>query len=224
MVILISAPYPLIPHPQAGRLLLLHLRLINQWQSNPVEAISAAVCAPKYFIEPWIVNLVNSSIKLVELQSKSVGNLDLTQLNITIQDCYNRLHEVPLINSIYGLSEAQLLTLFSFPFGFSPPSIPLPSKNLTSIMNFAILFSVQAYLNNFPFGNFTPPHSKLLILALVLSAELNFIYATAALYAVLSVALVYLFMRPTAKLFTIQNVLGTTHETSISHTLGTSCL
>lgn len=191
-------------------------------QSHPVEAISVAVCAQKYVTEPWIVDLINGSIKLVELQSQSVGNLDPTQLNIAIQDCFFGLPFVPLINALYSISEAQLLTLFGFPDGISPPGIPLPPENLTTIMNFAIPSSVQAYLDNFPFGNFTPPSSKLLVPALVLSGELNFICATAALYAILSGALFYLFIRPVAKPFTIRSVLSTTREASISHIHGVS--
>ena len=60
------------------------------------------------------------------------------------------------------------------------------SENVTFYMNGTIPPSVQAYLDSFPFGNFTPLGSELLVPVLVLSAESNFIYATAALYVVFS--------------------------------------
>jgi hypothetical protein len=69
------------------------------WRANqtgpgkPVTAdsISVAMCSPTYSIEPWIIDLVNGSTRLVQLQSQRVGNLDITQLNIAIQDSFNRL-------------------------------------------------------------------------------------------------------------------------------------
>jgi len=87
---------------------------------------------------------------------------------------------------------------------------------------FAIPTSVQAYLDDFPFGNSTPPDSKLLIPALVLVAQLEFIYATTAFYAVLSVALIYLFSRPLAPSFNIQNFLSVTQDVFIPHTTALS--
>jgi hypothetical protein len=151
-------------------------------------------------------------MKLVELQAQRVGNLDTTQLNIAIQDCFNQLPSAPPLSLSYGLSIAQLTMLFTIPLNVSSPGIPYPSENLTFSVNGTIPTSVQAYLDNFPFGNFTPPGLKLLVPALILSAGSNFIYATAALYAVLSVPLLYLFRRPSAKPFTIQNVLSITGE------------
>jgi hypothetical protein len=38
-----------------------------------IESISAVVCSPKYIIEPWTVDLVDSSMTLVERQLQSVG-------------------------------------------------------------------------------------------------------------------------------------------------------
>jgi hypothetical protein len=188
-----------------------------------VEFLSVAVCSPEYFIEPWVVDLVNGSTTLVELQSKSVGNLDPTQLNIAIQDCFHQLPFAPPIYLSYGLSIAQLTMLFTIPSDMSLPGIPYSSENITSLLNSAIPSSVQAYLDNFPFGNFTPSTSKRLVPALVLSAELNFICATAALYALLSGALFYLFRRQTAKPFTIRSVLGATRETPFAHIPDTYC-
>jgi hypothetical protein len=87
---------------------------------------------------------------------------------------------------------------------------------------FAIPTSVQAYLDNFPFGNFTPPDSKLLVPALVLAAQLDFICATTALYALLSVALIYLSGRPLAQSFNIRNVLSVIQEATTSPALAVS--
>jgi hypothetical protein len=193
------------------------------WRTNqttpfePVESMSVAVCSPKYFVEPWIIDLVNGSTKLVEMQSQSVGNLDITQLNIAIQDCFKQLPSAPPISLAYGLSIAQLTMLFTVPLDISLPGIPYPSENVTFSMNVAIPSSVQAYLDNFPFGDFVPPQSKLLVPALVLSAELNFVCATAALYALLSAALLYSFWRPAARPFTIQNVLSVTRKAATAH-------
>jgi hypothetical protein len=61
-----------------------------------------------------------------------------------------------------------------------------------------------------------------LIPVLVLSAELNFICATAALYALLSAILFHLFTRPAAEQFTVQSVLSVTHKTTAPHTTGIS--
>jgi hypothetical protein len=88
-------------------------------------------------------------------------------------------------------------------------------------MNAVIPTFVQAYLDNFPFGNFTPSQSKLLTPALILSAQLNFICATAALYALLSGILFYLFWRTVAQPLTVQSVLCATREV-IPHTIGVS--
>jgi hypothetical protein len=198
------------------------------WRSNqtdhfePVDSISAVVCSPKYSIEPWIVDLVNGSMKLVQLQPHRVGNLDPTQLNIAIQDS---LYWLPLAlprSLAYGDSIAQLGMLFSIFSNNSLPIIPYPSKNLTSSINVAIRTSVQAYLDNFPFGNFTPPESKLLFPALVLSADLNLICVTTALYALLLGAILCLFRRPVAIPLTIKNVLSLTREVLPPHVLDVS--
>lgn len=193
------------------------------WRANqvgsfqPVESISAAVCSPKYSIEPWIVDFVNGSMKLVQLQSKSVGNLDPTQLKIAIQDCLGGLTLSPPISVPYGVSIAQLLMLFTLPPDNSSFAIPYSPEKLTSSMNAALLSSVQAYLDNFPFGNFTPPESKLLVPALVLSAEFKFICTMAALYFLLSGALFYLFKRLVAKPFTIRSVMGAINQPANTH-------
>ena len=79
-------------------------------------------------------------------------------------------------------------------------------------MNAALPIFIQAYLDNFPFGNFTSPSSQLLVPAVILSAELNFVCATAVLYALLSATLLYLILRPAAKPFDIQSILSTTRE------------
>ena len=198
------------------------------WRANqttpfePVESMSVAVCSPKYFIEPWMVDLVNGSMTLVELQSRGIGNLDITQLNIAIQDCFKQLPSAPPISLTFGLSIAQLTMLFTIPLNISSPGIPYPSENVTLSMNVAIPSSLQAYLDNFPFGDFVPLQSKLLVPALVLSAELNFICATAALYALLSVTLLYLFWRPVARPFTIQSVLNATRGAATPHVLDVS--
>lgn len=190
--------------------------------SQPVEAISAAVCSPNYLIEPWVVDLVNGSTTLIQRQSQRVGNLDLTQLNISIQDCFKELPFTAPISTLYGTSIVQLTTLFDIPSGISLRAVPRSSKNLTLTMNFAIPTSVQAYLDGFPFGNFTPTNSKLLVPSLVLSAESNFIYATTALYAVLSGILLFLFRRPKAEQLTIESVMRATREIPIPATsLGT---
>jgi hypothetical protein len=188
--------------------------------SEPVESISVAVCIPKYSIEPWIVELVNGSTTLVQQQSHGIGNLDTTQLNIAIQDCFYRLHMTPPIAVEYGLSIAQLVMLFDSCFNNSTSScIPKPPDYLSAFMNLAISSSIQAYLDSFPFGSFTPPQSKLLIPALVLSAEPSFLYATTVLYMLLSGILIYSFRRPAAIPITIGNILRLIREVPESHAL-----
>ena len=201
-------------------------KTIAAWRANqtlettPVEYISVAVCSPKYSIEPWLVDLVNGSTKLVQLQSERVGNLDPTQLNIAIQDSFSRLTFSPPLYVIYGLSIAQLTMLFAMPRNMSLPGIPHSSEYLTLKINAAIPIFAQAYLDDFPFGKFTPPRSQLLVPALVLSAELKFICIAAALYALLSGVLFHLFRRTVAKPFTIKNILDATHE--VPHAPGVS--
>ena len=101
------------------------------------------------------------------------------------------------------------------------PATPRLPGDLSQTMNTVIPTFVQAYLNNFPFGNFTPPQSKLLVPALILSAQLNFICVTAALYALLSGILFYLFWRTVAQPLTVRSVLCATREV-IPHTIGVS--
>src|SRR6202042_3276320 len=55
--------------------------------------------------------------------------------------------------------------------------------------------------------------------ALILSAELNFICATAVLYALMSATLLYLILRPIAKPFDIQNILSTTRDVPMAEPL-----
>lgn len=188
------------------------------WRANqtelfgPVESISVAVCSPKYSLQPWVVDLVNGSTTLVELQSQIVGNIDPTQLNIAIQDCFNRITAAPPFSLIYSVSLALLIMLFTTPTNSSLPAIPYPAEHLTSLINPVLPIFVQAYLDNFPFGNFTPPNSQLLVPAIILSSELNFICATTVLYALMSATLLYLALRPVAKPFDIRNILSATHE------------
>ena len=188
----------------------------------PVDSISAVVCSSDYSIEPWTVDLVNNSIKLVERQSQPVGNLNRTQLNIAIQDCFTQLPFAFPKNYQYDESLLQILMLLTLPNNEMLPAMPRTSQNLSSLFNIGIPASIQAYLDDFPFGNFTPSDSNLLTPALVLSAELHFIYAIAFLYAFLSGLLCYLFLRPTAEPFTIQSVLSITCEAAIPNTHGIS--
>ena len=190
----------------------------------PVNSISVAVCSQKYHIEPWIVELINGTTTLVELQSQALGNLDPTQLQIAITDCFNHLPDALPLDVQFDLPIALLTTLFQLSTNNTPPfGLPQSSEELTSTMNrFAIPTSVQAYLDDFPFGNSTPPDSKLLIPALVLVAQLEFIYATMAFYIVLSVALIYLFSRPLAPSFDIQHVMSVTQDLFIPCTTALS--
>jgi hypothetical protein len=199
--------------------------LASTWWANqttfpePVEAISVAVCSRNYSIEPWVVDLIDGSAILSKQLSLPVENIDPTQLNIAIQDCFYQLPDAHPISIPYDTSNTQLDLLFNVPDELtSSPSVPYSSDELTSSINNAIPISVQAYLDNFPFGNFTPTDSMGIVPALVLSAELKFIYATAALYALLSAVLLFLFNRPVAKPFTIQNALSLTGEAVIPHT------
>ena len=188
------------------------------WRANqtglpgPVESISVAVCSPKYSLQPWVLDLVNGSTMLVELQSQIVGNIDPTQLNIAIQDCFNRMTVAPPISVTFGVSVALLSVLLTIPTNTSIPAIPYPAENLTTLINSALPVFVQAYLDNFPFGNFTPPNSQHLVPALVLSAESNFIWATTVLYVLMAATLLYLTLRPIAKPFDIQNILSATRK------------
>jgi hypothetical protein len=198
--------------------------LASAWWANqttlpePVEDISVAVCYRNYSIQPWVVDLIDGSAILSKQQSLPVENIDPTQLNIAIQDCFYQLPDAHPISIPYNTSKTQLELLFNVPDELaSSPSVPYSSDQLTSSINKAIPISVQAYLDNFPFGNFTPTDSMGIVPALVLSAELKFVYATAALYALLSTALLFLFNRPVAKPLTIQKALSLTGEAVIPH-------
>ena len=95
----------------------------------PVDAISAVVCSSNYSIEPWIVDLVNSSTTLVERQSQLVGNLDPTQLNIAIQDCFTDLPYAVPMNDLYDESFPQITMLLDLPGNFiSLPATPRSSQ------------------------------------------------------------------------------------------------
>jgi hypothetical protein len=166
---------------------------------NPVETISAAVCSPKYTIESWTVDLINGSMTLIERQLQRVGNLDPTQLNITIQDSFVQLSATPPLSVFFGISILQIMMLFCMTGGNLSIGIPYSGQNLTGKLNAALPPTVQAYLNNFPFGNITRPDSQLLITTLVLSAQSNFVYTVTALYALLSASLIYLFTCPVAE-------------------------
>jgi hypothetical protein len=149
------------------------------WRANQtelfklVESISVAVCSPKYTLQPWIVDLVNGSTTPVELQWQNVRNIDPTQLNIAIQDCFNRLPTALPISILFNTSIAQLSMLFTVPTNSSFPGIHYLAENLTELMNPALPSFVQAYLDSFPFGNFTPPSPQLLIPAVILLFEIQ---------------------------------------------------
>lgn len=199
--------------------------VVAAWDVNvitePVDAISVAVCSPRYFIEPWIIDFVNGSMVPVQRLSQIVGNLDPRQLNISIQDCFNFLPQAPPILPGFGLPFGDSEMLFPLLFNATnnvSSYVPLPSGYLTTSINNAIPDFVQPYLDNFPYGEINPPDSKLLIPALVLSAELKFICATAALYIVLSAILFHLFTRPAAERFTIRSVLSVTRQASTAPT------
>src|SRR6202042_3880907 len=107
--------------------------------------------------------LVNSSTTLVERQSQLVGNLDPTQLNIAIQDCFTDLPYAVPMNDLYDESFPQITMLLDLPGNFiSLPATPRSSQGLSSLFNIGIPPSIQAYLDDFPFGNVTPPNSNLL--------------------------------------------------------------
>jgi hypothetical protein len=108
--------------------------------------------------------------------------------------------------------------LFDMPLNTLLPRIPTPSEKLTAKMNAAFPTFDQTYLDNFPFGNFIPLRSKPLVPALILSAQLHFIFAATVLYALLSGVMFYLFRRTVARSFTITGVLSATQETD-PHTL-----
>jgi len=171
------------------------------------------LCSPGYSLEPWIVELVSGTVSLVEKQSKAVGNLDPTQLQIAIQDCFNMLVTTPPVITSFGFSDSLLVWLFDLNLQIPFIGTPKSSANISLNTNyFALPTSVQAYLDNSPFGKFTPPNSKLLIPAVVFSAQLEFIYITGVLYVLLAVMLLYIFMRSPAQPLTIRNVLKTTAE------------
>jgi hypothetical protein len=65
------------------------------------------VHSPKYSLQPWILDLVYGSTTPVELQSQNVRNIDPTQLNIAIQDCFNRLPTALPISVLFNTSIAQ---------------------------------------------------------------------------------------------------------------------
>lgn len=192
---------------------------------TPVESMSVVVCSPKYAIEPWIVEFINGSVTLVQRQSRSVGNLDPRQLNISIQDCFGLLPRNPPSIAGYGLSGVSIDMFMLLGLNTSVSDLmtftPIPEFINRSI-NIAIPTFVQAYLDNLPFGGSVPPGSELLTPALVLSADLIFIYVITALYAVLSGILFYLFTRPAAEQFTIRSVLRITQNAAPPHTTDVS--
>ena len=152
---------------------------------------------------------------LIERQLESVGNLDPTQLNIAIQDSFVQLGVTPPLSVFFGISIPQITMLFRTTGDNLSIGIPYSGQNLTGRLNSALPPTVQAYLDNFPFGNITRPDSQLLVTTLVLSAQSNFVYTIAALYALLSASLVYLFTRPVAEPLTIQSVLSGTREIAV---------
>jgi hypothetical protein len=112
----------------------------------------------------------------------------------------------------YGILIPQIAMLFGPTGDNLLVGRPLPARTITLMMNAALPLTIQAYLDDFPFGNITPPNSQLLVPALVLSVQPNFVYATTVLYALLSAVLIYLYMRPAAEPLTIRSVLIGTHE------------
>ena len=187
-------------------------RANNTGVFEPPDSLSVVLCSPKYSLEPWIVELVNGVITLVKQQSQAVGNLDPTQLQIAIQDCFNTLSVAPPIVTIFGFSDSLLNWMFEFNDQLLTIGTPKSPSNISLVMNFALPSAVQAYLDNSPFGDFTPSNSKILIPAVVFSAQLDFICATGALYALLAAMLFYLFMRSPAQPLTIRSVLDVTRE------------
>jgi hypothetical protein len=156
------------------------------------------------------VELFNGAIKLVELQSQPVGNLDPIQLQIAIQDCFQRFPTAAPVVTNFGISIAITTLLFDV-VEATTINIPKSPTDVSVMVNIMMIPPfVQAYLDNFPFGNFTPLNSKLLTPAVIVSAQLDFICVTAALYALLSMMLLYLFMRPPAQPLTIQSILDAT--------------
>jgi hypothetical protein len=191
----------------------------------PVESMSMAVCTPKFAIESWMVDYVNGSMDLVERQPQSVGNLDPRQLNISIQDCFNLFPEAAPLVPGYGMNGLSLAIFVAVSFAEEEDFEVFTAypDGLHGNINVGIPYIIQAYLDNFPFGEIIPPQSKLISPALVLSAELNFIIATAALYALLFGILFHLSTRPVAEQFTIRSVLDITREAAPPHGTDASC-
>ena len=99
----------------------------------PVNSISVAVCSQKYHIEPWIVELINGTTTLVELQSQALGNLDPTQLQIAITDCFNHLPDALPLDVQFDLPIALLTTLFQLSTNNTPPfGLPQSSEELAA--------------------------------------------------------------------------------------------
>lgn len=194
----------------------------SAWRGNlsfaytPVTAISVAICTPNYTMEAWEIDLANGTLQGIERQRSLVRNLDPTQVQIAITDAFNNLASTPPFNAWYpSVSTAQLATLFQFPTDEATlgPLSPKSAANITDWMNFiAIPSSVQAYFDQSPFGSVISPDSKVLVPALILTAQLEFMCIVAALYTLLTVALLYMFWRPHAKSLDIQTVLEITRD------------
>ena len=179
---------------------------------EPPDSLSVMLCSPKYSLEPWAVELVNGTVNLVELQSQTVGNLDPLQLQIAAQDCFNFLPKAPPILPNFGVSDTVITWLFAIDGETQNSGTPESPTVISPLMNGYLANSLQAYLDNYAFGNFTPSNSKLLVPAVVVLAQLDFLLVAAALYTLLSFILLSLFIRPPAHPLTIRSVLDATQD------------
>lgn len=180
---------------------------------TPPQYLSAVVCTPNITIDPWVIEMAGSTVKLLERHSQRIGNLDPVQLQLAIQDSFGMLPEGAPILSPWGFSLGSLTTFFTCPTYPYLVCDAKPAMDIDHVINtLAIPSLIQAYLDGFPFGSFIPSRSKHLTAALVLVAQKGFLYAIIGLYALLSIFLVYIFRRIPAPALDIQRVLELTNS------------
>ncbi|KZP14517.1 hypothetical protein FIBSPDRAFT_105279 [Athelia psychrophila] len=185
---------------------------------SPPQYLSAAVCTSNFTIESWTVEMMGGSVKLLEKHPQIIGNLDVIQLQLAIQDSFGMLAGSAPIVPAWGFSETSFVTFFNCPTDSYILCEPKSGADISELMNTqAIPSLIQAYLDDFPFGNFTPDGSKQLTPALVLVAQKDFVYFTAGLYALLGITLVFISGRVPAPALDIQRVIDVTKSADSEH-------
>lgn len=163
--------------------------------------------------------MIGSTVELLEQLPQIIGNVDAVQLQLAIQDSFGLLTSSAPIVPAWGFSYTSLSTFFDCPVDEYLLCPPRPGVALSNVINaFAIPSLIQAYLDDFPFGNFIPDDgSKRLNPALVLVAQKGFVCLTASLYALLGIVVVFIWGRTPAPALDIRRVLDVTQSADSAH-------